>query len=60
VTRSFAASSRGCDDLAFEPPQDTEGRIIATMRITGDEDASVIARRILDLYREQLNRRVGS
>jgi hypothetical protein len=45
------------DDLAFEPARGSEGRIAATMRVTGDEDASVIARRILDLYRE-LDRRL--
>jgi|ERR1700730_10575789 len=40
------------DDLHFEPAQGGEGRIAATMRITGDEDASAIAHRILELYLE--------
>jgi hypothetical protein len=38
------------DDLHFAVPQGSEGRILATLKITGDEDASVIARRILELY----------
>jgi hypothetical protein len=45
------------DDLGFEPARGGEGRNAATMRITGDEDASAIARRILDLYLE-LDRRL--
>jgi hypothetical protein len=35
------------DDLVFEPARGGEGRIAATMRVTGDEDAREIARRIL-------------
>jgi hypothetical protein len=38
------------DDLHFAVPQGSEGRILTTLKITGDEDASVIARRILELY----------
>jgi hypothetical protein len=45
------------DDLGFEPARGGEGRIAATMRVTGDEDARAIARRILDLYLE-LDRRL--
>jgi hypothetical protein len=44
------------DDLAFEPAQGSEGMIAATMRVTGDEDASRIASRILDLYLELRHR----
>jgi hypothetical protein len=40
------------DDIAFEPAKGNEGRIAATMKITSDEDARAIARRILDLYLE--------
>jgi hypothetical protein len=40
------------DDLSFEPSKAGEGSIAATMQITNDEDASAIARRILDLYSE--------
>ena len=40
------------DDLTCEPPLGVEGRISATLRITSDEDARKIARRILDLYFE--------
>jgi hypothetical protein len=36
--------------------QGGEGRIAATLQITSDEDASMIARRILELYLE-LDRR---
>jgi hypothetical protein len=36
------------DDLAFQPAQGGEGRIAATLRITGDEDAGAIAHHILD------------
>jgi hypothetical protein len=45
------------DDIAFEPAKGNEGRIAATMRITNDEDARAIARRILNLYLE-LNERL--
>jgi hypothetical protein len=45
------------DDLGFEPARGGEGRITATMRVTGDEDASAIAHRILELYLE-LERRL--
>jgi hypothetical protein len=40
------------DDLTYEPPRGVEGRISATLRITSDEDARKIARRILDLHFE--------
>jgi len=40
------------DDLTCEPPLGVEGRISATLRITSDEDARKIARRILDLHFE--------
>jgi hypothetical protein len=38
------------DDLSYARVQDDEGGIFATLRITNDEDAIAIARRILDLY----------
>jgi hypothetical protein len=38
------------DDLAFQPASGDEGMIAATLNITSDEDASKIARRILNLY----------
>ena len=44
------------DDLAFEPPRGSEGAIVATLLRTPDEDASAIAWRILDLYREMYDR----
>jgi hypothetical protein len=40
------------DDLAFEPAKGREGMIAATMKITSDEDARMIARRIMTLYAE--------
>jgi hypothetical protein len=40
------------DDLTYEPPRGVEGRISATLRVTSDEDARKIARRILDLHFE--------
>ena len=40
------------DDLTYEPPRGIEGRISATLRVTSDEDARKIARRILDLHFE--------
>jgi hypothetical protein len=40
------------DDLAFEPAKGGEGSIAATMQITNDDDASAIAHRIFELYRE--------
>jgi hypothetical protein len=43
--------------LTSEQAQGDEGRLEATLRITSDEDASVIARRILELYLE-LDRRL--
>jgi hypothetical protein len=39
------------DDLTFDEPKGTEGRIAATLQKTNDEDASAIALRIFDLYR---------
>jgi hypothetical protein len=38
------------DDLSYAQAQGDEGRILARLRITNDEDARVIARRIVDLY----------
>jgi hypothetical protein len=38
------------DDLAFQPASGNEGMIAATLKITSDEDASAIARRIFNLY----------
>lgn len=38
------------DDLTYEQPQGEEGRIAATLRVTSDEDARAIAKRILALY----------
>jgi hypothetical protein len=40
------------DDLRFAEPSGDEGRLIASFRITNDEDASAIARRIYDLHRD--------
>jgi hypothetical protein len=40
------------DDVGFEPAKGSEGRIAATMKITNDEDAQAIARRILNLFLE--------
>ena len=40
------------DDLSYAQPQGDEGRILATLRITNDEEARCVARRILDLHRE--------
>ena len=40
------------DDLTYKPPRGVEGRISATLRVTSDEDARKIARRILDLHFE--------
>jgi hypothetical protein len=40
------------DDLTFEATQSGTGSLHATMKITSDEDARIIARRILDLYLE--------
>jgi hypothetical protein len=41
------------DDLSYAQAQgDDEGNIRATMRLTDDEDARAIARRIVDLYHE--------
>jgi hypothetical protein len=37
------------DDLTFNEPEHNEGRLRATLMITSDEDASAIARRIIDL-----------
>ena len=38
------------DDLTFEQPRENEGGIVASLRVTDDEDARAIARHILDLY----------
>jgi hypothetical protein len=38
------------DDLTFDTPKSKEGRLVATLLNTSNEDASVIAGRILDLY----------
>jgi hypothetical protein len=38
------------DDLGYAQVEGDEGRILATMKITSDEDARAIARRIVDLY----------
>jgi|SRR5450830_914132 hypothetical protein len=40
------------DDLSFDEPKGTEGRIAATLGKTNDADASAIALRIFDLYRD--------
>jgi hypothetical protein len=40
------------DDLIYAQPQGDEGRILATLRISNDEEARCVARRILDLHRE--------
>ena len=40
------------DDLSYAQLQGDEGRILATLRLTNDDDARAIARRILDLHRE--------
>jgi hypothetical protein len=40
------------DDLSYAQPQGDEGRILATLRITNDDEARSVARRILDLHRE--------
>jgi hypothetical protein len=44
------------DDLSFQFAVGSEGRINATMRITDDQDAEKIARRILDLGRDLAER----
>jgi hypothetical protein len=38
------------EDLSYAQVEGDEGRIFATLRITDDEDARAIARRILELY----------
>jgi hypothetical protein len=38
------------DDLSYAQVEGDEGRILATMKITSDEDARAIACRIVDLY----------
>jgi hypothetical protein len=40
------------EDLSYAQPQGDEGRILATLRLTNDDEACAIARRILDLHRE--------
>jgi hypothetical protein len=46
------------DDLSFQPASGNQGTIAATMKITSDEDARAIARRILRLY-DELKDRLG-
>jgi hypothetical protein len=46
------------DDLTLEQPAGDEGRLIATLRGTSDDDASEIAARILRLHYE-LRGRLG-
>jgi hypothetical protein len=38
------------DDLSYAQARSNEGRILATLKITNDEDANAIARRIVHLY----------
>jgi len=38
------------NDLTFDEPQGSQGRLIGTLRKTSDVDACAIAARILDLY----------
>jgi hypothetical protein len=38
------------DDLSYAQARTNEGRILATLKITNDEDANAIARRIVHLY----------
>ena len=38
------------DDLTYARAQGDESRILATLKLTNDEDARAIARRILNLY----------
>ena len=38
------------DDLTFDEPRESEGRLIGTLRKTSDVDACAIAARIFDLY----------
>jgi hypothetical protein len=38
------------DDLSYAEARSNEGRILATLKITNDEDANAIARRIVHLY----------
>jgi hypothetical protein len=40
------------NDLHFAQPKLDEGRLADTLKITDDEDAKAVARRILELYRE--------
>jgi hypothetical protein len=49
------------DDLTFEQAQADEGQILATLKITDDEDARAIARCIFELHRglERLARERG-
>jgi hypothetical protein len=53
LRRTFAGV---IDDLAFEPAKGNEGMVAATLRITNDEDARAIAKRILELYIELRDR----
>jgi hypothetical protein len=38
------------DDLTYTPPQGEEGSIAASLKITNDEDARAIAKRIVALF----------
>jgi hypothetical protein len=38
------------DDLTYAPAQGEEGRIAATLKLTNDDDAREIAKRIVSLY----------
>ena len=38
------------DDLTYARAQGDESRILATLKLTNDENARAIARRILNLY----------
>ena len=48
------------DDLSYAQAQgDDEGNIRATMRLTDDEDARAIARRIVGLYHEPTSLKIS-
>jgi hypothetical protein len=44
------------DDLSYAKAQGEEGRILAMLKITNDEDARAIARRIVHVYHASLDR----
>ena len=44
------------DDLSFQPAEGEEGRTIATLRITDDEDCRMVAQRIVSLCFELSDR----